>query len=301
MVNTTIRNISRYKYFCFLAILITAPLTLIHAEAMHYDTLAGPLPSIIKGHGRKYIVITDIEVPVDKVVTIESGAIILFQNFTGLHVRGKLIVNGTEKSPVIFTSEFDKTYNPSTDFIANPFDWNGIYIHSDGFGSYFEHCIISYTVYGLVSETKYIRLDPVIFLENGKSNLTIEKEIKKDVVADSPYQYVLSTKDITEEGLDVKILKDPLAPKRNFFRYSGLVLGLGGIVAGIAHGSQYTEAKDVWVAFNSKHPSDDIKFNKSSDDYENARSNYIEKKVFVIVDFTMAAIGLTGFTWSFTF
>ncbi len=266
-----------------------------------YDTLAGPLPALIKSRNNPYIVITDIEVPANKVVTIEPGVIILFQNFTGLHVRGKLIANGTKKAPVVFTSEFDKTYNPSTTFIANPFDWNGIYIHSDGFGTYLEHCIISYTVYGLMSETKYIRLDPVTFEENGKSDLQIEKEIKKDVIPKTPYHYVLSTKDVTKEGVDIKIIKDPLAPKRNFFRYSGVVLGLGGVVAGIAHAVQYAETKDIWVEFNQKQPSTNTKFNQSSVDYENARDNYIEKKRFVITDFVIAAIGIFGFTWSFTF
>ena len=286
--------------YLFLVTLLLASAQSLLAE-VQYDTLAGPLPALIKNKKKPYLVITDIEVPSNKVVTIEPGVIILFQNFTGLHVRGKLIANGTVNSPIIFTSEFDKTHNPSTTFIANPFDWNGIYIHSDGFGSYLEHCIVSFTVYGLVSETKYIRLDPVTFKENGKSDLQIEKEIKKDVIPKTPYHYVLSTKDVTEDGVDVKIIKDTLAPKRNFFRYSGLVLGLGGVIAGIAHTAQYNEAKEIWVEFNQKQPSSNTKFENSSLDYEDARSYYTEKKIFVITDFAIAAIGLIGFTWSFTF
>ncbi len=268
---------------------------------VRYDTLAGPLPPILIAKETPYLVINDVEVLDDQIVTIEAGAVILFQNFTGLHVRGKLIARGTEQSPVIFTSEYDKEYNPSTTFIANPFDWNGIYIHSDGFGTYMENCRISYSVYGIVSETKFVRLDPVTFKENGKSDFVIEKEHKRDIIANTPYHYVLSTKDAKVDGVDVKILKDPMAPRRNIFRYSGLVLGLGGIISGIAHATQYKTAKEEWVIFNQKNPSDDTKYTKTSEDYRQAQDNYNQKRGFLIFDFTIAVLGTAGFSWSFTF
>lgn len=270
-------------------------------QPLKYDTLAGPLPALVKNEGLPYMVITDIEVLPDKTVTIEPGVILLFQNFTGLHVRGKLIVKGTALKPVVFTSEFDKQYNPSTQYIANPFDWNGVFIHSDGFGTYIENCIISYTVYGLVSETKFIRLDPITFKENGKSNLVIEKSEKIDVIANTPYYYVLTTKDASVDGVDVVIIKDPQAPKRNFFRYAGVVVGLGGIISGIAHGIQYKPAKAEWEEFNLTNPTDEIKFNKTSKDYLVARDNFRQKRAFLVIDITAAVLGTAAFTWSFTF
>ena len=115
-----------------------------------FDTLGGPLPKILKAQAKPYYVIADIEVPANRVVTIEPGVVILFKNFTGLHVSGKLIAEGTKNQPIIFTSENDKKYNPSSVLMPNPYDWNGIYIHDGAFGSILTHCTISYTVYGII-------------------------------------------------------------------------------------------------------------------------------------------------------
>lgn len=290
---------SKYLFIvsCFLAGMHG---TLCCAESL-YDTLAGPLPGLIKATNKPYRVIADIEVLPDKTVTIEAGAVFLFQNFTGLHVRGKLIVQGTASKPVVFTSENDQQYNPSTRLIANPYDWNGIFIHSDGFGTYLENCIVAYTVYGIVSETKFIRMDPVFFKENGKSNLVIENEVKKDIVPEKPYSYVLAAKEATVEGVPIKIIKDPLARRRNISRSSGLTLALGGVVAGIAHGIQFSKARQEWEMYNNPNPSDVVSFQKTSQDRKKAHENYDRMSAFIIIDAGVAVAGVCFLAWSFTF
>ena len=78
-----------------------------------FDTLSGTLPSLVKAKKNPYIVTNNIEVPFNKTITIEPGTIFLFKNFAGLHIRGRLIALGTENKPIVFSSEFDKKYNPN--------------------------------------------------------------------------------------------------------------------------------------------------------------------------------------------
>ncbi|HEX7510885.1 MAG TPA: hypothetical protein VF335_06265, partial [Chitinivibrionales bacterium] len=68
--------------------------------------LGGNLPKIIPACNKPYLVTADAYVAPGKTVRIEQGAVLLFKNFTGIHVEGKLVVEGTPAHPVIFSSEF---------------------------------------------------------------------------------------------------------------------------------------------------------------------------------------------------
>jgi hypothetical protein len=262
-----------------------------------FDTLSGPLPDVVKSSGRPFLVVGDIEVAVGKTVTIGAGTILLFKNFTGLHVIGRLIVEGTKDAPVIFTSENDRSVNHATNLFPNPYDWNGIYIHSDAVGSSFAYCKVEYSVYGIVSETKFIKLNPVVLQFNGKSNLVIEG--KEQQVTDKPYRYVLSTKDVAAEGVPVKILTDPLAPRRNALRYGGIVLGMAASVAAVYYGLQWNRdqtnlnaiSTDAWPAIYQYNGNDWLsRRNKRNNDM------YITAACGVV-----ALLGYIGFGWSFAF
>lgn len=186
------------------------------------DTLAGPLPDTVKSPKNIYLVIGDIEVPINKTVIIGPGTIFLFKNFTGLHVQGKLIAQGTKDRPIIFTSENDRSFNSATSLYPNPFDWNGIYIHPDGVGSAFTFCKVLYSVYGIISETKFVRLNEIVFKQNGKSNLTIEG--KETTVTDQAFSNVAPINDRPAAIATVRVSKDPLSTKRKFLRYGGISL-----------------------------------------------------------------------------
>ena len=188
-----------------------------------FDTLAGPLPDTVKSSKKGFIVVGDIEVPVNKSVTIAAGTVFLFKNFTGLHVQGKLIAHGTKDRPIIFTSENDRAFNASSALYPNPFDWNGIYIHPDAVGATLSFCKILFSVYGIISETKFVRLDEITFKQNGKSNLTIEG--KEAALTDQTYSNVPKT----EEPRAIPVaapprLKDPLIAQREMLRYGGVSL-----------------------------------------------------------------------------
>jgi hypothetical protein len=256
-----------------------------------FDTLAGPLPDRVKADSVPYLVIGDIEVPVNKTVTVEPGAVFLFKNFTGLRVQGKLIALGTKERPIVFTSENDRSVNPASKLYPNPYDWNGIYIHSDGQGSCLAFCIVSYSVYGIRSDTKFIRLDPIKLRFNGKNNVVVEG--KKYQAIDRPFSYVLSTKDATVDGIPAKLLRDPLAIKRNVLRFSSYTVALGGVAGGIYSGITFLQAKKDLQGLRGTDPN-----GTEAAALRDRRDSYL---VSTVVHGVIGALGIAGFWWSFTF
>jgi len=177
---------------------------LINGYSYSYDTLSGNLPKVLKNKGVPYMVVSDIFVPLAKKVTIEPGTILLFKNFTGLHVEGQLIAEGLMNKPIIFTSEFDRKHNAQSELYPNPYDWNGIYIHENGLGSSLAYTKVLYSVYGIYSETKFIRVSPGLFKNNGKTDLVIEGQ--EHITSEENYTYALSIKDARVDGVPVRIL-----------------------------------------------------------------------------------------------
>jgi hypothetical protein len=236
-------------------------------------------------------------VPANKTVIIGPGVVFLFKNFTGMHIQGKLLAQGTKDRPVIFTAENDRSVNKSTSLYPNPYDWNGVYIHPDGVGTTMTFCKVAYSVYGIISETKFIKLDPVILRLNGKSNLVIEgKEI---TVEDKPYSYSLSTKDIMLDGVPVKILKDPFAAKREILRYGSFLFALAG-----ATGTAYCATTWNKSENDLKQMSTDykpvLKMNNESQWYStrDKRNRYL---YYTSATGLLTLLGCAGFVWSFTF
>jgi hypothetical protein len=203
--------------------------SLVPGRIITFDTLTGPLCDTIKVPKNTYLVIGDIEVPINKTVVINPGVIFLFKNFTGLHVLGKLIAQGTKDHPIIFTSENDRSCNKFTTLYPNPFDWNGVYIHPDGVETTLSFCKVLYSVYGIISETKFIRLDQITLKLNGKSNLKIlGKEIE---VTDKPYSQLIPVKEVAAITIPVKIPKNPLIAKREILRFSSITFALATTAA----------------------------------------------------------------------
>ena len=95
--------------------------------------------------GNPWIVTENIIVEKDKTVHIKAGCVFLFQQFTGMEVHGKLIVDGSKESPVVFTSYNDNKYNLSAEVLPNPFDWNGIVIHAEGEETRFSYITLSFS------------------------------------------------------------------------------------------------------------------------------------------------------------
>ncbi|HEX2957360.1 MAG TPA: hypothetical protein VHO70_11040 [Chitinispirillaceae bacterium] len=283
-----------------LLLLISVAITATFGEnsSDSYDTLAGPLPPLVKARKNPYIVVTNIEVPPQKTVTIEPGVQFLFKNFSGLHIRGRLIARATVDYPIIFTSEFDRSCNKESLRDANPFDWDGIYMTNDALGSQLAHCEIRYSVYGLISDTKLIRLDPVTFKDNGKSAIVIENE--EIQFGNEPFRHVLDQNDPELLKNAVEFVPDPLQAKRTALRLGSFITVLGGIgvtaVFGYYRYHSYNELKAL-----SSEEFDNINRDNGSSSWKNARKEWIKNMIISDSGLLLTALGMYGVRVSFTF
>jgi hypothetical protein len=268
---------------------------------LHQPAIGGNLPKVVKARQEPYVVMADVYVPSGKTVVIEPGTVLLFNNFTGLHVEGKLVAEGTQDRPIVFSSVMDQSYNPRTDLHANPYDWDGIYIHESGIGSAMAHCTILYSTYGISSLTKYIRFDSVVFRHNGRSDLTIEGT--KQSVSITPYSYGLTIADARKDGVPVKILMDPMGKKRTMLRYCGIGLCAAGCVTGIWSGVQAGNDEKTLNGLKDNTIADihDNLYQNSSSVYNKALQTRNRDVWIAVTGFVLALLGATGVGLSFTF
>ncbi|MFC1476511.1 hypothetical protein ACFL5S_00945 [Fibrobacterota bacterium] len=146
----------------------------------NFITISGALPPLVKKGEKPYLITSTVEVKEGEEVIIEKGAVFLFKNFTGLNVMGTIVVKGTKKDPVIFTSENDTFYNTTSTLEPAPFDWDGITVNPGMEKNIFEHCSIKYSLFGIKSLTQNITLTKCSFEQNGSADFTINEE-KKEV------------------------------------------------------------------------------------------------------------------------
>ncbi|HEX2959419.1 MAG TPA: hypothetical protein VHO70_21470 [Chitinispirillaceae bacterium] len=269
------------------------------------EQLAGDLPRYISADKSPYHVVADIYVPSGKVVEVEPGTVFLFKNFTGLHIQGVLNAKGTLMKDIVFTSINDEDYNKDTDLNPTPYDWNGIYIHKDGIGTDLERVKVRYSVKGILSETKFIRLSEVLFHDNGRANLTIENETKP-VAPEMPYSYNLSLKDAVVDGVPAKILMDPHAKVRNIIRYTGLLcfIGSGGVTAYYTNETvkDLEDFRQKSIKLNQNSSIEEIRYlSGDSTLWVQARDEKDKSIQRMIIGYIGSLLGLTAFSLSFTF
>ncbi len=259
-----------------------------------FATLVGDLPRTVAAEKGPYLVTSDVFVPAGKTVSVEAGTVFLFRNFTGLHVQGMLVAKGTAARPVVFTSENDKRFNPGAALLPNPYDWNGIFVHDDAIGTDLQHVEVAYSVYGINSLTKFVRILEGVFRENGRASLTIEGQTQN--VGAEPYSYSLSVKNASVDGVPVKILTDPDAPKRNAIRYTGLSLLVVGAVVGAVFTEQWDASKQrmTQVTGDLYNPNGDA-------DFKAAQSGRNSNAGFMTAGYIVGLAGACGFTYSFFF
>jgi len=261
------------------------------------DTISGALPKVVVASKGPYVVVADIWVPQGKTVIIEPGAVFLFHSFAGLKVQGTLLARGSADRPIVFTSINDRTYNPSSVLDPAPYDWNGIYIHEEGTGSNLGYCAVTYSVYGIISLTRFVRIAPCVFGSNGRANLTIEGT--EHQVGEGPYEYSLTVQDVQSQGVPLTILRDPVATRRNAVRYGSVALFAGGVVCAAVATTSYAGSKDRFDALSGTDP-DNLAGNSGAA-WETARGDVVGSLAFMIVGYTLSLAGAAGFSWTFTF
>jgi hypothetical protein len=263
-----------------------------------FDTIAGDLPGVVTAKPLPYLVVSDIYVAQGKTVIIEAGAVFLFKNFAGLHVSGALLARGTKDKPIVFTSENDKEYNKASRVDPAPFDWNGIYLHEDAIGTQLSFCAVLYSVDGVSSMTKFIRISPCLFLHNGRASLTIEG--KQQQVGDQPYEYSLPANDpALSAALASSIARDPNARSRAIIRYSGGAIGLTGLGICIAFAAKWYQASHRFSQESDLSPANLA--GNSSTSWNTARSAKNKAMAVFFSGMGVVAIGGIEVGWSFTF
>jgi hypothetical protein len=266
---------------------------MVRAAAGGFVTLVGDLPRTISAEKGPYLVTSDVFVPAGRTVSVEAGTVFLFRNFTGLHVQGTLIAKGTAARPVVFSSENDKRFNPGAGLLPNPYDWNGIFVHDDAIGTDLQHVEVAYSVYGINSLTKFIRILDGVFRENGRASLTIEGQAQN--VGADPFSYSLSVKNASVDGVPVKILKDPDAPKRNAVRYTGLSLLVVGVVVGAVFTEQWNASKRRMSQVTG-----DL-YTYEDADFLAAQKTRNNNATIMSAGYCIGLVGACGFTYSFFF
>jgi hypothetical protein len=174
--------------------------------------------------GSPYLIINDIIVPKDKILTLKPGCILLFRPYTGLRVEGSLIADGSQEKPIIFTSSNNDKYSDSVAAPAQAFDWNGITITNNSKNTKLWNFILSYSVFGIKAQTERISISNGVCYSNGQFNITIKEKIQ-NVIDNFPFYY---------HADDYK--KVPIESKSSTRRLlAPTILGLAGLgVAGLA-------------------------------------------------------------------
>ncbi len=147
--------------------------------ALAETSISGPIDQVeFTVAGNPYIVESDVTVPAKKTVVIPQGCILLFRSFTGMTIKGRLVVDGKQDKPVVFTSIHDGEYNSSSSQLPNPFDWNGIFIGEESDGAFLNNFHLRYSVYGVKSQSQNVIIQNGVFRQNGQFHFTVNDEIQ---------------------------------------------------------------------------------------------------------------------------
>ncbi len=191
--------------------------------------------------GSPYIVEQDVLVPAGETVVIPQGCVLLFRSFTGMQVKGRLVVDGKQDKPVVFTSVHDGEFNPESAQLPNPFDWNGIFIAQESDGTFLNNFHLRFSVYGVKSQSQNVIIQNGVFRQNGQFHFTVNDEIQY-VQDNIPFSYgdeeeldmppgLESAKpgaDLVSKEPSAKKQGGPEARKKKIFRYSTLGIGIAG-------------------------------------------------------------------------
>jgi hypothetical protein len=166
---------------------VSAALTLIalsSADLFAADKL--PISGNIVGalDAGEYLAKTVLTVPAGDTLRVGAGAVIYFEQLTGIDVRGALSVQGNLGLPVVMTSSNDTAGSVEA---PQAFDWNGVRTFGPGASLIMRHAVVGNSVYGVNIEDTLssVELREVAFKNNGYASVVRGGEIVP-VAADGP-------------------------------------------------------------------------------------------------------------------
>lgn len=272
-------------------------------------TLSGPVSGRLSKEGSPYVVTDSITIPLGVQLTIEKGSVLLFRNFTGLSVAGRLVAEGTGSEPIIFTSENDSTVNPSFVFPAAPYDWDGILLLGSSGLSTLRHVEIRYSLFGINCSGSNVIIDSVGFNSNGKSDLVLAGV--PVTAPPGPYSFVGSMvspeakadilSSITPEDSVDRSPRNAASGKhpRVVLRSLGAVLLLAGAGIVAFEAGPYLKNDRHFQEINSFDQK--ARSSYTGADWEDARSARNRSFAAVMAGAGCALLGTLGFTFSFAF
>ena len=95
-------------------------------------TVSGNQSGVWTAAGSPYQVTGNITIPSGQTLTVEAGVSVIFQGYYRLYVNGKIIANGTESEPILFTAADHNT------------GWGGIRLDGTPDVSSFHYCKFEY-------------------------------------------------------------------------------------------------------------------------------------------------------------
>ena len=121
----------------------------------------------------EYNITGNIHILPGKTLQFAPGSRLLFENYTGIIVRGTLLAQGTHEAPIFFTSFKDVVQKKKTKVVPAPFDWNGITVAEGMATVQLGHAYVRYSTFGIdiKSDSSHVVLDSVLFSNNGYRNL----------------------------------------------------------------------------------------------------------------------------------
>jgi hypothetical protein len=289
--------------FCTIVSLVS----LVNAETHLSGDIRG---TSLDSTGNPYIVDQDVVIPGGKRLTIKEGCVLLFKGFTGMNVLGQLTVSGSPKRPVVFTSQNDGDYNPKSEQLPNPFDWNGILIGREASGAMLENFQLRYSVYGIKSQNTAVTIRNGIFRQNGQFHFTINDKIQyvQDNIAYSysgsgtePEKTSVTPKSgggtkVTEESSELKTEKNNNT--KTILRYTSLGVGVVGIIVGalfLSQRSQTLSNRDSPDYIKKQNPND------PNAEWNNLNTTASGQGTVAAIGFVIGGIGLAGFGLTFVF
>ncbi len=273
--------------------------------------------------GSPFFVEKDIVVPSGTKCTIDAGCIFLYRPFTGLLVEGTLIVNGTPEQPVVFTSVNDTAFSRNSGQPANSFDWNGITVAAESNGSSFSNTHVSYSVYGIKSQTPNLVIKQCLFSQNGQFHFTIKEKIQdvrenifysfpavsavEEPLVDQPVIYATLPPDSAPAPAPVLAAPVKLQPsgeeKKRIIRYGCLGIGISGIIGGTVlavmanKDAEQIERMDP----HTINPATGSYYQRTDKEVTDEKDSFTLKRAGSIAGFVVGGLGLAGFAVTFLF